>query len=119
MFTIINDATFMLLRRPCKFTCLIHVLDTVCSSLHARLRPFAHLAPAKVLSGMRHSQRPAHLYRSHDLRRDHDKDLKLNGPNLGGILRGGDQRSAAFLQYLDAQQFVHDRRGSRLARFFE
>ena len=51
----------------------------------------------------------ADMYRTHDLRRGHAEDLRLNGATLGEILRAGDWRSPAFLQYLDTEQLEHDR----------
>ena len=51
----------------------------------------------------------ANEYRSHDMRRGHAEDLRLGGATLGQILRAGDWRSPAFLQYLDAEQLELDR----------
>ena len=46
----------------------------------------------------------AAAYRSHDFRRGHAEDLRLNGATLAEILRAGDWRSPAFLLYLGAQR---------------
>ena len=45
-------------------------------------------------------------YRTHDLRRGHALDLQLSGASLYDILKAGEWRSPAFLQYLDIEQLV-------------
>ena len=46
----------------------------------------------------------APMYRCHDLRRGHARDLQANGAGLREILAAGDWRSAAFMSYLDTAQ---------------
>ena len=43
----------------------------------------------------------ASKYRTHDFRRGHAEDLRLSGAPLAEILKAGDWRSSAFLDYLD------------------
>ena len=43
----------------------------------------------------------ARLYRTHDIRRGHARDMQARGATLGEILRAGGWRSAGFLAYLD------------------
>ena len=43
----------------------------------------------------------AAMYRTHDLRRGHARDLQERGGVLREILAAGDWRSPAFLRYLD------------------
>ena len=46
----------------------------------------------------------AGLYRTHDFRRGHARDLQLGGATLGEILAAGQWSSPAFLKYLDMMQ---------------
>ena len=50
----------------------------------------------------------SHLYRTHDLRRGHARDLQARGATLAEILAAGDWRSPSFLKYLDEQQLEED-----------
>ena len=50
----------------------------------------------------------ASRFRTHDLRRGHALDLLRAGANLGEILRAGQWRSPAFLQYLDLEELERD-----------
>ena len=46
----------------------------------------------------------AEMYRLHDFRRGHARDLQASGANLATILAAGEWRSPAFLQYLDKEE---------------
>jgi hypothetical protein len=48
------------------------------------------------------------LFRCHDLRRGHAKDMQLNGASLYEILAAGEWRSPAFMEYLDKYQLETD-----------
>ena len=50
----------------------------------------------------------AELFRTHDLRRGHARDLQATGATLGQILVAGDWRSPALSKYLDEQQLEND-----------
>ena len=76
--------------------------------------PFAEYRPDVVLRELRRClqelQVPgAMAYRTHDFRRGHAEDLRISGAGLGEILRAGDWKSPAFLQYLDREQLERDR----------
>ena len=43
----------------------------------------------------------ASLYRTHDFRRGHARDLQASGASLVEILQAGQWKSPAFLNYLD------------------
>tara|TARA_B100000780_G_C20973801_1_gene388888 strand:- start:220 stop:432 length:213 start_codon:yes stop_codon:yes gene_type:complete len=43
------------------------------------------------------------MYKTHDIRRGHAQDLLANGASLALILRAGQWRSPAFLEYLDLE----------------
>ena len=48
------------------------------------------------------------MYRTHDIRRGHARDLQEAGAPLYIILQAGEWRSPAFLSYLDVQKLEHD-----------
>ena len=48
------------------------------------------------------------MYRCHDLRRGHAKDLVESGASLVEILSAGQWRSPAFLKYLDLRTLERD-----------
>ena len=50
----------------------------------------------------------AHLYRTHDIRRGHARDLQQAGAPLWEILAAGQWRSPAFLRYLDLHKLEED-----------
>ena len=50
----------------------------------------------------------ARNYRSHDFRRGHADDLRLGGATLREILKAGEWKSPAFLDYLDIDTMEHD-----------
>ena len=50
----------------------------------------------------------ARSYRAHDFRRGHADDLRRAGATLKEILKAGEWKSPAFLQYLDMEDLEHD-----------
>ena len=50
----------------------------------------------------------AEIYRTHDLRRGHARDLQMYGSTLYEILEAGEWRSPAFLKYLDLNSLERD-----------
>ena len=77
-------------------------------------QPFRSISPVKANSGLKRllalvGVDDASEFRTHDLRRGHAEDLRLNGATLAEILRAGDWRSPAFLLYLNQSQLDLDR----------
>ena len=100
--------------KSCSKTCPVHALAPFFQSCDQGERPFAHMTLNVALKGLRTvlgklNIQDAERYRTHDLRRGHAEDLRVKGATLGEILRAGDWRSPAFLQYLDAANLEHDR----------
>lgn len=76
--------------------------------------PFRGISPVQANSGLKQLLElvgvdDASEFRTHDLRRGHAEDLRLNGATLAEILRAGDWRSPAFLLYLNQSQLDLDR----------
>ena len=97
----------------CELTCPVHVLGAYFAPFGSGVRPFAGFTPASALAILRTlltelGVADAHLYRTHDLRRGHARDLQARGATLREILLAGDWRSAAFLKYLDIEQLEDD-----------
>ncbi len=72
-------------------------------------KPFAEYTQGKALAILRGAlltigTEDAKLYRTHDFRRGHAKDLQMNGASLYEILCAGEWRSPAFLEYLDLME---------------
>ena len=99
--------------RSCARTCPIHVLGNFIDQLEDGEHLFKDLTQAKALKLLRHllgqlEVENAQLYRLHDIRRGHAKDLQLRGAGLAEILRAGEWRSPAFLSYLDLHTLERD-----------
>ena len=99
--------------KDCASTCPVHVLGPYLSKFRPGQQPFADFTAATALSLLREllvilEVPNAHLYRTHDLRRGHARDLQARGASLAEILRAGDWRSASFLKYLDLMQLEED-----------
>jgi len=93
----------------CSLTCPVHVLGPYFESFPLGKPVFAGISAACALSTLRTVlmmlQVPdAGLYRTHDFRRGHARDLQLGGATLGEILAAGQWSSPAFLKYLDMMQ---------------
>ena len=90
----------------CSTTCPVHALWPFFEQLELGEKPFAGIAAGRAMQVLRsfmHSlgDRQHKLYRTHDLRRGHAKDLQMNGANLHEILTAWDGRSPAIFKYLD------------------
>ena len=84
----------------------MHALGASLKSLGVGAAPFSHISAAQALRVLRATLSElkvsdAALYRTHDLRRGHARDLQVRGGVLREILAAGDWRSPAFLRYLD------------------
>ena len=100
--------------KKCPLTCPVHVLGAYMTQFPSGTQPFLGITPAKAGIGLRKLLRDtgvpnASSYVPHDARRGHAEDLRRGGATLGEILRAGDWRSPAFLQYLNAEQLDLDR----------
>ena len=106
------------LRRQCwcatsPRTCPIHVLAAFFATFLSDAKPFGSISAAGALAGLREiltdmGIKDAGIFRTHDFRRGHARDLQSNGSTLRDILLAGDWRSPAFMQYLDAGQLEDD-----------
>ena len=99
--------------RHCKDICPVHVLGKFFGRFPDGTRPFTKFSAATALSCLREclvrAEIPeAKLYRTHDLRRGHARDLQRSGSSLMEILEAGEWRSPAFLTYLDKAQLETD-----------
>ena len=94
-------------------TCPVHRLGACFKRWPRGSRPFAQFSAARALTFLRCSllalKIPEALaYRTHDLRRGHARDMQENGHTLKDILKAGEWRSPAFLEYLDLDQLEGD-----------
>ena len=76
-------------------------------------QPFAGISAASALAQLRVMLAllrvdDAGIYRTHDFRRGHARDMQSNGSTLREILEAGGWRSAAFMDYLDRDCLVDD-----------
>ena len=94
--------------RSCPATCPVHTLWHYFKELGVGAQPFAGFSKGFALKSLRNFlhrlaiPNPA-MYRTHDFRRGHAQDLVENGASLGVILRAGQWKSPAFLEYLDLE----------------
>ena len=96
-----------------KSTCPVHVLGAYFQSLPIGEQPFKPFSASCALAELRRllvcvGVANADLYRTHDWRRGHAKDLQCAGAALREILEAGEWRSPAFLDYLDLEKLEHD-----------
>ena len=96
-------------------TCPVHVLWPFFAALPVGAMPFAGITAGRALKTLRQAlclfsatRKDANLYRCHDLRRGHAKDLACSGASLVEILLAGQWRSPAFLVYLDIKSLERD-----------
>ena len=96
-------------------TCPVHVLGNFFEGLPIGDHPFAGISAGKALRKLREAlgcisatRKDCLLYRCHDLRRGHAKDLVESGASLIEILGAGQWRSPAFLKYLDLRTLERD-----------
>ena len=99
--------------RQCKSTCPRHVLWPFLNKFPVGAAPFAALtaqaagALLKQCCGIQ-KVKQANMYRLHDLRRGHAKDLQSTGASLKEILEAGQWSSPRFLKYLDLDELEKD-----------
>ena len=77
------------------------------------VKPFSGFSAAAVLEKLRLRLKvlkveEAYMYRTHDFRRGHAKDLQYNGASLKEILSAGEWSPPAYLQYQDVDKMEHD-----------
>jgi len=94
-------------------TCPVHVVGEMVKGMRYGERPFAEISATAALSTLREALvgigvASAQLYRCHDLRRGHAKDLQESGAPLWAILAAGEWKSPAFLDYLDLHKLETD-----------
>ena len=93
----------------CEKTCPDHALWPFFAELEVGAQPFIGFRPGFALNALREMLRlsnvpNASIYRTHDLRRGHCQDMVDNGSTVAEILRAGQWRSAAFLNYVDLDE---------------
>ena len=91
----------------------MHVVGALVQGMKAGDRPFEGITAALALKMLREALlgvgvADAQLYRCHDLRRGHAKDLQESGAPLWVILAAGEWKSPAFLAYLDLHRLETD-----------
>ena len=93
----------------CRLTCPIHSLWPYFEDMQIGHKPFAKITPASALARLRSFLRElgvanAGMYRTHDWRRGHAKDMQMNGSTLYQILMAGEWRSPSFMSYMDLME---------------
>ena len=93
----------------------MHVLGRYLVELPVGDQPFAGISAGRALRKLREAlelfsatRKDSGIYRCHDLRRGHAKDLVESGASLVEILAAGQWRSPAFLKYLDLRTLERD-----------
>ena len=99
--------------KSCKLTCPVHVLGAFVKKLPAGTKLFDGFTLTSLLCTLRQrlatlGVNDASLYRTHDFRRGHAKDLQDSGAPLYAILKAGEWRSGSFLSYLDLHKMEAD-----------
>ncbi len=100
--------------RPCWCRKWPNILGAYLKQLQRGAQPFIGISPGQALVGLKNvlaamGVANASEYRTHDCRRGHAEDLRVNGATLGEILRAGDWKSLFLLLYLDVEQLEMDR----------
>ena len=96
----------------CKHTCVVHTLwDRFLGLMPTGTEPWQGISASEALLRLRrvlhHLRVPeATSYRTQDLRRGHAEDMRQSGAPLADILKAGQWRSSAFLNYLDEACFA-------------
>ena len=113
-----NKRSGSLLKRACwcnscKETCPVHVLGKFMEGLAEGEQPFKKFSPSMTLEHLRARLKLLKVenysvYRSHDFRRGHARDLQARGAHLYEILAAGEWRSPAFLRYMDLMDLERD-----------
>ena len=99
--------------KQCETTCPVHVLGAYVQRQPPGTKLFEGFTPSSVLAKLRErlhtlQVQDAGLYRTHDFKRAHARDLQLSGCSLNVILLAGQWRSPAFLSYLDLHRLESD-----------
>ena len=112
-----NKPAGSLLRRSCWCSscpdiCPIHILWAYYANMPAGWKPFHSITPKAALSVLRGMLSKleisdAELYRTHDLRRGHAKDLQMSGASLAEFLAAGEWRSPAYMKYTDLNELEY------------
>ena len=94
-------------------TCPLHILWPFFAAQPEGTKVFAEISDGNARTNLKYMLEvlrvpEAQLYRTHDLRRGHADDMRVNGASLCEILRAGEWRSPAFLEYLDINQLERD-----------
>ena len=94
-------------------TCPVHVLWPFVENLPEGSQPFSLLSMSAVLANLRRrlamaGVENAALFRTHDFRRGHARDLLNSGGKLFEILEAGEWRSPAFLKYINTCELERD-----------
>jgi hypothetical protein len=90
--------------------CPVHTLwDRFFALLPDGHKPWAHVGDGRAREHLRSTLRAlkvpdADQYGTHDLRRGHAEDLRRSGATLATILKAGQWKSAAFLNYVNEAQ---------------
>ena len=77
------------------------------------MKPFGRITAASALGVLRDMLKQlevdkAMLYRTHDFRRGHARDMQAWGRTLAEILQAGEWSSPAFMKYLDMMALERD-----------
>ena len=91
----------------------MHVLGAYYKDLGEGVKPFKHITAASALRVLRDmlgqlEVERAGLYRTHDFRRGHARDMQACGRTLAEILQAGEWSSPAFMKYLDMMALERD-----------
>ena len=97
----------------CRATCPVHTLGPWVARCGLGRGLFGGISAAAALRTLREmlaalGVQGAGLFRLHDLRRGHAKDLQEAGATLAEILAAGEWRSCAFMAYLDRDDLERD-----------
>ena len=97
----------------CSTTCPVHALGPWVARFDSGRELFGGISAAGALRALREmlaalGVQGASLFRLHDLRRGHAKDLQESGATLAEILAAGEWRSCAFMAYLDRDALERD-----------
>lgn len=97
----------------CRVTCPVHALGPWLARCGPGRGLFGGISAAAALRTLREmlaalGVQGAGLFRLHDLRRGHAKDLQEAGATLAEILAAGEWRSCAFMAYLDRDDLERD-----------
>jgi hypothetical protein len=95
--------------KRCEHTCPVCVVGRWLQTVGPGVEIFKHITAHKATEDLRRRLKilkvqSANLYSLHGFRRGHAQDMLVRGKSLCEILRAGEWKSAAFMQYLDASE---------------